>query len=82
MNARSFRPSPPPAPLLPRAHTPQATVVTADGRGMVTCGVDVSLVEGFPVGGLDVISSQSPHPQPSICDTLALLHCDSVKTDV
>ena len=42
--------------------------------GEVTCGVDVPLVEGFPVGGLDVISSQPPHPQPSICNTLALLH--------
>ena len=57
-------------------------VVTAVGRAKVTCGVDVSLVEGFPVGGLDVISSQSPHPQPSICNTLALLYCDSVKTEV
>lgn len=39
-----------------------------------TSGVDVALVEGFPVGRLDVLPCQPPQPQARVGHTLALLH--------
>ena len=40
---------------------------------MCTCGVDVTLVEGLPVGGLNIIPCQSLDLQPSIGNAFALL---------